>query len=306
MICIFAQNETDFSGNGIGPLSPTSCEVTETLNGDYELKMEHPIDDFGKWLRIQSGRILRVPVPAAMTPQVHIISQASKDIYKTNGSSRPLRAAASASSKKLAKYKKNKEVVKIAQPASGWYEVIGPDGKRGYMQTGHLTFVRTDYSLAEATGEVVEPAQMRDQPFRIYKVVPELDKITVKARHLFYDLRDNMIKSYIPNKAQSGASVVEGISEACLSEHDFQFYSDIDTVPDPEALEDDKAIEFKNENPVDALLGDDGFVDYYGGELARDWFDVYMVKRVGVNSGVEIREGKTCSVYLMTLTIRTL
>ena len=31
---------------------------------------------------------------------------------------------------------------------------------------------------------------------------------------------------------------------------------------------------------------------YYGGELARDWFDVYLIKRVGLDSGVQIREGK--------------
>lgn len=291
MICIYDQFATDFGGHGIGPLCPTSCEVTETLNGGYEVKMVHPIDNLGKWMRIETGRILRVPVPAAMTPRVHLISQAATDVYKTNGS-RALRKDPSTSAKKLATYKKNKEIIKIAQPASGWYEVIGPDGKRGYMQTGHLTFVRTDYSLAEATGEVIESTQVRDQPFRIYKVVPELDKITVSARHLFYDLRDNMIKNYTPNKAQSGASVVAEISAACMTEHDFSFYSDIETVPDPEALEDDEAIEFINENPVDVLLGDDGFIDYYGGELMRDWFDVYLVNRVGADSGVEIREGK--------------
>ena len=293
MICIFDKFATDFSGNGIGPLCPSSCEVSETLNGEYELTMVHPLDELGKWQRIESGRILRVPVPSAMTPHVNLITQATTEIYKTNGSSRPIRSSTSTKGKVLAKYKKNKEVALIEKTSSTWYLVVGPDGKQGYMQKSHLTYVRTDYSLAEATGEVVEPSQQRDQPFRIYRVVPELDKITVYARHIFYDLLDNMIKSYKPNKARIGSVVVQGISDSCLSGHDFTFYSDLDSVADEEELEDDaNTVDFVNINPVDALIGDSGVVHLYGGELARDWFDVYLIKRVGLDSGVQIREGK--------------
>ncbi|MDO5324535.1 MAG: phage tail spike protein [Clostridia bacterium] len=293
MICIFDKFATDFSGNGIGPLCPSSCEVSETLNGEYELTMVHPLDALGKWQRIESGRILRVPVPSAMTPHVHLITQTATEIYKTNGSSRPIRSSTSTKGKVLAKYKKNKHVALIEKTSSTWYLVVGPDGKQGYMQKSHLTYVRTDYSLAEATGEVVEPSQQRDQPFRIYRVVPELDKLTVYARHIFYDLLDNMIKSYKPNKARIGSVVVQGISDSCLSEHDFTFYSDLDSAADEEALDDDTNTgDFVNINPVDALIGDSGVVHFYGGELARDWFDVYLIKRVGLDSGVQIREGK--------------
>ena len=102
-----------------------------------------------------------------------------------------------------------------------------------------------------------------------------------------------MIKSYKPNKARIGSVVVQGISDSCLSEHDFTFYSDLDSVADEEALEDDaNTVDFVNINPVDALIGDSGVVHFYGGELARDWFDVYLIKRVGLDSGVQIREGK--------------
>lgn len=51
LICIYDRNATDFSANGICPLCPTSCEVSETLNGEYELKMEHALDDLGKWIK---------------------------------------------------------------------------------------------------------------------------------------------------------------------------------------------------------------------------------------------------------------
>ena len=48
----------------------------------------------------------------------------------------------------------------------------------------------------------------------------------------------------------------------------------------------------ENVNPVEALLGEGGLAEKYGGELTRDWFDVFLVRRVGADSDVQIREGK--------------
>ena len=75
-----------------------------------------------------------------------------------------------------------------------------------------------------------------------------------------------------------------GIASGCLSEHDFTFYSDLDSTAEE--------VVFENVNPVDAILGDGGLVEKYGGELARDWFDVFLVKRVGSDTDVQIRQRK--------------
>ena len=89
---------TDFSGNGIGPVSPLSCTVTETLNGEWELTLEHPLDEAGKWRRLVEGCILRAPVPAAMTPGITMITQATPEVkrevwkVRTNGSRLMLRS----------------------------------------------------------------------------------------------------------------------------------------------------------------------------------------------------------------------
>ena len=48
MICIYPPGCTDFSDNGLGTLIPISCTVTETLNGEYEVTLEYPIDEIGK------------------------------------------------------------------------------------------------------------------------------------------------------------------------------------------------------------------------------------------------------------------
>ena len=55
MICVYDAACTDFSNNGLGPINPSSCQVTETLNGEYELTVIHPIDEIGKWQRLVEG-----------------------------------------------------------------------------------------------------------------------------------------------------------------------------------------------------------------------------------------------------------
>ena len=57
MICVNPADCTDFSTNGNVALSPISATVTETLNGEYELQLEHPIDENGKWQRLIEGCI---------------------------------------------------------------------------------------------------------------------------------------------------------------------------------------------------------------------------------------------------------
>ena len=52
--------QNDFDGNGIRVLTPTSCEVTEELNGAYEVVMEHPVDEYGAWKTIVENNILKV------------------------------------------------------------------------------------------------------------------------------------------------------------------------------------------------------------------------------------------------------
>ena len=296
MICVYPANCTDFSGNGLGALTPMSCTVTETLNGEWELTLVHDIDERGKWTRLSEGCILRAPVPAAMTPSVDLVTQQYQtstydvQIYKITTRSGPLhlRSGTGTNYKILGKYKKGREVIVLNKTTASWYEVTAPDGKHGYMASQYLTFQRTETQVVQTNvgfhNQVIEARQLRDQPFRIYRVVPELDKVTVYARHIFYDLLDNMIKSLKPSPSAVGASVVQSLSGACLSSHDFSFYSDLTSTAED--------VEWENVNPVEAMLGENGLVSKYGAELARDWYDVFLVRRVGNNTDVSIREKK--------------
>ena len=296
MICVYPADCTDFSSNGLGAVTPMSCTVTETLNGEWELTLVHDIDERGKWTRLSEGCILRVPVPAAMTPSVDLVTQQYQtstydvQIYKITTKSGPLhlRSGTGTNYKILGKYKKGREVIVLNKTTSSWYEVTAPDGKHGYMASQYLTFQRTETQAVQTNvgfrNQVIEARQLRDQPFRIYRVVPELDKVTVYARHIFYDLLDNMIKSLKPSPSAVGASVAQSISGACLSSHDFSFYSNLTSTAED--------VEWENINPVEAMLGENGLVNKYGAELSRDWYDVFLVKRVGNDTDVSIRERK--------------
>ena len=196
MICVYPADCTDFSNNGLGAVCPTSCTVTETLNGEWELTLVHPIDERDKWRKLTDGGILRVPVPAAMTPQINLVTQQYQtttydvEVYKVSTSRDPLRLRSGTGTKYkiLGKYKKGTEVIVIEKTSSSWYEVTCPDGKHGYMSSEYLTYVRTEQQSTTTNvgfrNDVVEARQLRDQPFRIYRVVPELDKVTVYARHM--------------------------------------------------------------------------------------------------------------------------
>ena len=43
MLCVYSPDCTDFSGNGLGTIAPSSALVKETLNGEYELEIIHPM-----------------------------------------------------------------------------------------------------------------------------------------------------------------------------------------------------------------------------------------------------------------------
>lgn len=288
MIVIYERDAVDFSTNGLGTLAPQSCLAEETMNGGYEVTLVHPLDEAGKYKKIQKERILRVPVPAASTPRIHVgaAAAASRDIYRvvTDGRRLNIRAAPD-NGKIIGSYKPGTEVVVIDRESNdSWSEVTGPDGKHGWMWTGNLEYVRTETTGTEAEESIKEAAALRDQPFRIYKVVPTLTEITVYARHIFYDLMDNMVSSYTPTESTTGAQAIAGLSGATEEAHGFTFYSDLDTTAED--------VEITDKNPAEAILDDGGLIEAYGGELMRDWWDVYLVRRVGSETGLQIREGK--------------
>ena len=72
LVCLYDKHETDFKSNGICVLNPISCIVTEEEAGEYELELEHPMDEHGKWALIQEECVIRAPVPPMTIPSITI------------------------------------------------------------------------------------------------------------------------------------------------------------------------------------------------------------------------------------------
>lgn len=123
------------------------------------------------------------------------------------------------------------------------------------------------------------------QPFRIYYYKPTMNGIEVQARHLFYDLLDNICESVAYSGSAQGA--MDAIKEGLSVPMPFTFYTDISC--------DTGSIGCTMDNPVSLLLKEEwdnnegetkSFFYFYGGELKRDFFNVSMLESLGNDRGV--------------------
>ena len=60
MVFVYDSITQEFTNDGLGAITPSSCFVSEEINGAFELELVHPVDAFGKWKRLQKNNILRV------------------------------------------------------------------------------------------------------------------------------------------------------------------------------------------------------------------------------------------------------
>lgn len=58
-ISVYKSDETDFSHNGLRILCPTSCTISETLNGEYSLELTHPFDEWGNWKYLVEYNVIK-------------------------------------------------------------------------------------------------------------------------------------------------------------------------------------------------------------------------------------------------------
>ena len=289
-ITIHRPDADDFSGSGLGYLRPLDCTVSEALNGMYELEIVMSLNDPMSAL-IGMGSVIVAPVPAAETPELALTAVDTQTtqrlIYRvsTSGSNLHMRSGPGTSYKILRKYKNGTEVVVLDRSNSSWYRVAAPDGAGGWMSAKWLTYVRTDtvVSSGGAQTEVVAPKPVRAQPFRVHKIVPGLLTVSFSARHVFYDLSDNMV---LPCKLTgTRQTIARALLTSCMDgDHGFTAYCG-GAAAGTLALDNPVS-------PIEAIAGTDGLVDVMGGEIMRDWYDLYVVDRLGRNRGVSVRYGR--------------
>lgn len=122
------------------------------------------------------------------------------------------------------------------------------------------------------------------QPFRIYRVAPNNEQITVFANHIFYDLLDNL--SYNSVLDGNAKQWMNNFSSTMQTPMPFTFSTNIDS-------EITVRQEFKNENQVKMLLGNNAsFFSFFGGEIIRDKFHVFFAEKMGKDVGYNVSYGK--------------
>ena len=132
------------------------------------------------------------------------------------------------------------------------------------------------------------PTPTGPQPFRIYNTTPSMDSIKVNARHIFYDLLDNLCGNIV--SVGTAAQAMAAVHAAMAYPMPFSFSTDITKTG---------RLTASRVNPVQALLSNDenmeSFVEAFGGELLRDHFSVAMKESIGADRDVAIRYGKNLS-----------
>ena len=61
MIQIYKADNTDVDKNGDMTLTPTEATISVELNGNWEAKLEHPLDPDGRWKYIEEGAVVKMP-----------------------------------------------------------------------------------------------------------------------------------------------------------------------------------------------------------------------------------------------------
>lgn len=293
-IYVYSAHCDDFTNFGlVGALTPTSCIFEEVANGMSEITLEHPIDPLGRYTQLATNNILMVEVPVRTTPEINgntIVTSVEKWTVK-NPASKALRT--------IYKKREAKKDVKIK---------VLPEGASVTVVSNNTDYARVKVKCKYGTGwidreglenkvilepfhnnsqaiESVEPAwTVKPQLFRIYSVEKTLAGVCVMARHISYDLLYNLT-TFVNTKSTTCAAALAGIMNKCVSDHDFEAYTNLVTAR--------TGVNWTRTNPIDAILNpDNGLTTRYGASLVRDNWELYVLHDPGLNRGVTIEYGK--------------
>jgi len=305
-VYIYPPDAEDFDTMGLcGALSPTSCVHTEAKNDLSEIQLEHPIDEAGRWTFLQNETILKCDVPVRTVPPITpggtLVTAHEVWTIRTGTTKTQRNLYYNATGSKVRK--KNLPVgmtLPILFKGENRYKAIFTGKKKvkrhgkwvwkSYTYYGWVEKSAIQYTLTEdwpndpAAIETVAPAWIvADQLFRIYKVELRDDGVTAYARHIFYDLLNNLT-SY-PAGRTSCVDAADGILENCLAPTSFSGFTDIGG---------ERVIDgWTRVNPISALLDPEAGVSaLWGAELVRDNYDFFLLRDAGLNRGVRIEYAK--------------
>ena len=304
VIALYAPDETDFSTLGLGALTPSECTVSWQAAGAYELTLTQPIDETNRWAQLANGCIISAPVPVRESPLYEYgvsdggSGTVTRNVWQVVRTSVGLnmRTGYGTGHKIIRHYKNGTQVIELDRMMVGsrlWIHCTTVEGgETGYMSTKYLELVETKTETISGgrpeNQRVIQLTQSRRQLFRVYSTEQDSDAgvVTVKARHVFYDLAGNMLnEEYSPEKI-SGTAAAQEVFAHLKNAHDFSLYT--------EGLTQGSVTgEYAYKNPVEILLDpDEGIVSQCGCQIIRDNFDVHLIDDIESDMGVTVRRGK--------------
>lgn len=125
-----------------------------------------------------------------------------------------------------------------------------------------------------------------NQLFRIYNKSKTLTSIKINARHIFYDLLDNLIGE-IDIRGLSCVNAFNKVMTNTAYSHPFTCMSDIYTTND--ITSDDETGDIIDKNPTETIFK---LMDIYKADLVRDNYSIKLLSARGLDRGVLISYGK--------------
>ena len=301
-IYVFSKDEenNDYDSMGLaGALVATECIFKEAANGESTVTLKHPLDDFGRYEKLQNGNILVVPVPVRTTPEIengHVVTTVWT--YKV----KPLNLLTAKSQRTLYKKATGNKKYRVLAAGEKITVVYKPDEEGGGSNntrwkvktrfgTGWMYSTGLEDGVehqiadnSESIQEVMSPWTVMPQLFRIYEVKKSLKEVNVSARHISYDLLYNVTKYENGNSVKLQAAI-DGVLNNTYATHDFHGYTNVDN--------EQVGLYYNGKNPIEAFLDPEaGLCTKYDVGLVRDNKDLYFLHDPGINRGVRIQYGK--------------
>ena len=299
-ICIYPQDCEDFSTNGLGLLTPTSCYAYGEDGHYTELELEQPIDDTYRWMQLVEGAIIKAPVPQRESPEYEDVTVVEpgegttvvRDVYKVDAKTKAkMYRSASTASRVVGSVKKDQMVVRLGSSGSFYKVSAVKGGRTGWMKASQLDYDHSKaekVSAAKASGTVVRYEQAQEQLWRIYHVEPDTEKglVKAKAQHVAYDLQHNIINANYNVEATQAASAIQGAWDRLMYDSGVELHIGAGLTAIVKG-------DYSFENPIEALLDpDEGMVGQAGALVVLDNWDLWVLPNAERDCGVTLRRGK--------------
>lgn len=144
--------------------------------------------------------------------------------------------------------------------------------------------------------EIGNIIKARGQLFRIWNIQPDLKKIKVLAKHIFFDLSKNFLEDVSPTNLTS-QNALTWILARTNTENDYTVTGDCTAT---------SSARYVRKNVIDAIYNEDNaLLKKFGGELELNNFSIYVHQKRGSDSGISVMYGKNLSGVQMDVDLST-